>query len=979
MGYVHTWEVYGANDNITAHKYRIRSNWIMSGRSHDFDDDFTLSNKKGKGKKAQGSKSSTSHQSHSTVSGGKGKNPKKGGKSSSRKHGSNSQKENREDRKSELRNRPQIFLTVEKKASISHVLDQLTAKVYDEDKNANKVAARDFMQKYSSNVAANSAASKARNPGDSLAELFSEKPDPNLDKQLVADRNKKASDIRHTHMQHYRRSLPAYDCTVDIIDIINKNQIVVICGETGSGKTTQVCQYILDDAIDKGRGSTCKILCTQPRRISAISVAERVAEERGESVGLSVGYSIRLEARLPSRPAGTISFVTTGVVFQYLKEDPDLSRLSMIIVDEVHERDILTDFLLAILKDLVTRRSDLKVILMSATLNSKKFSKYFNNCPVFTIPGLLYPVTEYYLEDVITRTKFTIQPSRNRVQFSGSKSGSNHKSKYALEFDKFIQPFARKLEHAKTYPLETTRQLRKPETEDLNLDLIQALIELICQEDKDNGAILVFMPGWDTISGLVKQLQNCGKFHYSKYSIIPLHSLVPTVNQREIFNKPPPGKRKIIISTNIAETSITIDDVVHVIDTGKIKMNNFDVKKNMETLDVEWTSLANSKQRKGRAGRVREGYCYHLYTKAREAELEEFKKPEVLRKRLEEVILQIKMLKLGSARTFLNKLMDKPSEDAVTLGIERLISLHALDFEENLTPLGFHLAHLPMDPQTGKMILFGAIFSCVDPIFSIAASLTFKDAFYIPMGQERKVDQVRKELSDGTRSDHMSNLSMLINLKNQFATYLHRMKFLPSTYYKEDECNRNSSNVGIITAVTAAGLYPNVAQVKMKGKKNPYPLVYTEEDGQVHLHPKSVNSKELTFECPFLVYHMKLKSSMIFLHDTTMVSPFPLLFFGGSLQWNREKGYGGTIVIDNGRIRFGCMENQVFKIVDSLRTELDKFLEHKISNPGPTNWADLSKEGLLLKAIIQLITTEYKMLMNTDDDDLNTSTEEDDD
>jgi ATP-dependent RNA helicase DHX36 len=396
-----------------------------------------------------------------------------------------------------------------------------------------------------------------------------------------------------------------------------------------------------------------------------------------------------------------------------------------------------------------------------------------------------------------------------------------------------------------------------------------------------------------------------------------------------------------------------------------------------------------------------------LYTRAREAELEEFKKPEVLRKRLEEVILQIKMLKLGTARTFLNKLMDKPGDDAITLGIERLISLHALDFEENLTPLGFHLAHLPMDPQTGKMILLGAIFSCVDPIFSIAASLTFKDAFYVPMGQERKVDQVRRELSDGTKSDHMvtvraiegyerakqrnterdycyrnfisqSNLSMLMNLKNQFATYLYRMKFLPSTYYKEDECNKNSSNVGIITAVTAAGLYPNIAQVKMKGKKNPYPLVYTEEDGLVHIHPKSVNSKELTFECPFLVYHLKLKSSMIFLHDTTMVSPFPLLFFGGTLQYNREKGYGGTIVIDNGRIRFGCMEKKVFETVDLLRTELDKFLEHKISNPGPTNWAELSKEGLLLKAIIQLITAEYKMLMNVDDDDDFTSTEDDD-
>ena len=611
----------------------------------------------------------------------------------------------------------------------------------------------------------------------------------------------------------------------------------------------------------------------------------------------------------------------------------------------MHERDVLTDFLLAISKDLILRRSDLKIVLMSATLNAKKFSEYFNKCPIFTIPGLTYPVTEYYLEDVITRTNFQFQPSRSRVQFNGMKPGQRV-GKQSSAFEKFILPYIRKLETTKAYPRETIRQLMKPETEDLNLDLIQALIEHICASDiKDNGAILVFMPSWDTISSLLRQLQGCGKFHYSKYILIPLHSLVPSVNQREVFQKPPPGKRKIIISTNIAETSITIDDVVHVIDSGRMKVNNFDLKKNMETLDLEWVSVANGKQRKGRAGRVCEGYCYHMYSRAREAELQDFKKPEILRKRLEEVILQIKMLKLGSAKTFLHKLLDTPDEKAIELGVERLISLQALDLEENLTPLGFHLAHLPMDPQTGKMILLGAIFSCVDPIFSVAASLTFKDAFYIPMGQERKVDQVRKELSEGSKSDHLvtvralegyekaksrsterdycyrhfisqSNVSMLLNLKTQFAAYLCQMKFLPSVDYKHEDCNRHSKNNGIITAITAAGLYPNVAQVKKKGKKNPYPVVYTEEDGQVHIHPKSINSKELTFECPFLVYHQKMKSSMIFLYDTTMVSPFPLIFFGGTLQWAKEKNYGGTIVIDNGRILFGCMEPEVFKIID---------------------------------------------------------------
>ncbi|CAG7832978.1 unnamed protein product [Allacma fusca] len=848
----------------------------------------------------------------------------------------------------------------------------------------NKAFAEEFQKKYSCNLAANATAAAKLDVG--LAELYSDEADPELDAELLTECYHKVDDEKFMELQQYRRTLPAFDFAMELTDVLNSNQVVVICGETGSGKTTQVCQYVLDDAILHGRGSTCRILCTQPRRISAISVAERVAEERGENIGLSVGYSIRLESRLPSRKAGTITFVTTGVVFQYLKEDPDLTRVSMIIVDEVHERDILTDFMLAILKDLISRRSDLKVVLMSATLNAERFSRYFNTCKIFNIPGQLHAVQRFYLEDVLTLTGFTFE--RKKPLFTPT-----NKPKKVIEFENIVYPWLNELEKLDKYPASTLHQLKMPESEDLNLELIQVLIEYICDEDvDDNGAILVFLPGWDEISRLTKELEKNARFGSSDFIIIPLHSSVPSASQRKIFNKPPQGQRKIIISTNIAETSITINDVVHVIDTGRIKMNNFDVKINLETLDDEWTSKASSTQRKGRAGRVREGFCYHLFTHARLNALEDSKKPEILRKRLEEVILQIKMLKLGGALEFLTKLMDAPSIKAVELGIQRLINLKALDNQESLTALGFHLAQLPMDPQTGKMILLGAIFSCIDPILSIAASLTHRDIFHRPMGQESDVDKVREKFSNGTNSDHMatvyailgyekarkiyndgrycyqnflsqSNLRQIMSLKRQFASYLFRMKYLSSADYKDLDCNRNSENVGVVLAVAAAGLYPNIAEVNMIGKKQPRPVLRTFEDGVVSVHKRSVNSRQLDIAFyPYFVYFMKMKARTIYLFDTSMTMPLPLILFGESLNWVKTRGHSPKTVIGThtGKFRFGCRDAESFKILCALKMKLNEFWDHKINSPGPTDWTSNSKEGLLLNTITGLFSEEYE-------------------
>ncbi|ODM89700.1 ATP-dependent RNA helicase DHX36 [Orchesella cincta] len=865
--------------------------------------------------------------------------------------------------------RPTIELSLSKQAKITGLLDQLErhskAKVLEAAYENS-----DFMKRYRQNVEKNVNAAAARIiPNSEVTVALLRVPE--VDSSLKDELDRKQANSKYQNMLRFREKLPAYQHRNEFLKCWLR--IKLFCG-----KTTQCCQLILDEMIQAGNGSLCNIVCTQPRRISAISVAERVAEERDEGIGQkSVGYSIRLESRLPQRTRGSILFCTTGVVFQYLKDDPKLTRFSHVVVDEIHERDVLSDFLITILKDLINIRPDLKVILMSATINADQFSR------------IHISVKEYYLEDVLAQTRFTFETKDNKQQQQPWRGRGRKKymKDEEIEARKMLESHVRKLERDRAYPRQVLHELLKPEAEEINLDLIITLLLHICETDRDNGAVLIFVPGWDQISKLNTQLQSSGKFPGGNYLIIPLHSMMPTVNQKEVFNRPSGGRRKIIIATNIAETSITIDDIVFVIDVGKIKMTNFDISKNLETLDTEWVSLANAKQRKGRAGRVQDGVCYHLYTKAREMTLERFKKPEILRKRLEEVVLQIKTLNLGMAAAFLRRLLDSPSSKSVDLAVERLIQLHALDGEENLTPLGFHLAQLPMDPQTGKMILMAGIFGCVDPILSVAASLSFKDPFYIPLGQEKNVDRARKLLADGTKSDHYitiraiegyekacrerrerdfcyrnflsgNTLQLLINMKNQFAEHLHQMKYMSTSNVGDAENNVNSDNVGIVKAIICAGLYPNIATIHVKRANGTctFPKFRTREDGKVDLHPKSVNSGEDNFESHYLAYYQKMKTASLYLYDTTMITPFPLLFFGGQLSFMKEKKLGVVSVDHN--LDF-LIEKHVFDLVQALRKHLDKLLEEKIVNPGPTCWNELSKEGALMRAIIEVITAEY--------------------
>nr|KAG5698926.1 hypothetical protein BaRGS_024847 [Batillaria attramentaria] len=584
------------------------------------------------------------------------------------------------------------------------------------------------------------------------------------------------------------------------------------------------------------------------------------------------------------RRHGSMLFCTTGIVLKFLEGDPMLKRASHLIIDEIHERDLQSDFLLIILKDLLPRRPDLKVILMSATLNAEMFSKYFDNSPMVNIPGFTYPVQEYLLEDVLEITRYRPDPSKvkkPRPRFRGRDREKEQEDEW--NYNAWLRNLEGKFVKmiADAYSRSTIEALRNFDYTKIDLDLIMALIQYIVTQ-KNDGAILVFVPGWEEISNLHKLLQQNPSFNSDRYKVIPLHSLMPTVNQREVFDRPPPGVRKIVIATNIAETSITIDDVVFVIDCGKIKVKDYDPDRNLTCLEPQWVSRANSKQRRGRAGRVQPGECYHLYTGLKWMDMIDYLPPEMLRTRLEELCLQIKLLKLGRIEPFVAKAMQPPSMEALHKAIITLQELNALDEDENLLPLGVHLARMPLEPHTGKMILFGAMFCCLDPILTVAASLSFKDAFVIPLGKEKEADAARKELSEGSKSDHIvliNALKMLRDMKKQLAEILYDLGFLASRSSKDPQANIHSGDTGLVKAVLCAGFYPQVAKVAKTPKPGapPYKMVT--------LHLKNGQGKD-------------------------------------------------------------------------LRRQLDRLLEEKIVRPGVTNWNETEKEGALMRAIAELISTE---------------------
>ncbi|XP_028917678.1 putative ATP-dependent RNA helicase DHX57 isoform X2 [Ornithorhynchus anatinus] len=802
-----------------------------------------------------------------------------------------------------------------------------------------------------------------------------------------------------------RQSLPAWEERGTILDLLSKRQVLVVSGMTGCGKTTQIPQFILDETLKGPPEKVANIICTQPRRISAISVAERVAKERAERVGLTVGYQIRLESVKSS--ATRLLYCTAGVLLRRLEGDTALQGVTHIIVDEVHERTEESDFLLLVLKDIIAQKPDLRVILMSATLNAELFSEYFNFCPVINIPGRTFPVDQFFLEDALAVTKYVLEdgsPYMRSVKQTSEEKLKARRNRTAFEeveedlrLSLHLQDqnsvkdsvpdqqlnFKQLMARYKGVSKSVIKTMSVMDMEKVNLELIEALLEWIVdgKHSYPPGAVLVFLPGLAEIKQLYEQLQSNALFNNrrTKRCIVhPLHSSLSSEEQQAVFIKPPVGVTKIIISTNIAETSVTIDDVVYVIDSGKMKEKRYDASKGMESLEDTFVSRANALQRKGRAGRVASGVCFHLFSSHHfKHQLLKQQLPEIQRVPLEQLCLRIKILEMfadHSLQSVLSRLIEPPHGESLRASKVRLQDLGALTPNEKLTPLGYHLASLPVDVRIGKLMLFGTIFRCLDPALTIAASLAFKSPFVSPWDKREEANQKKLEfalansdylallqaykgwrlsIKEGARASYnycrqnfLSGrvLQEIASLKRQFTELLSDIGFVKEGLRAREiekrwaqggdgvldatgeEANSNAENTKLISAMLCAALYPNVVQVKtpegkyqktstgavrMQPKADELKFV-TKNDGYVHIHPSSVNYQVRQFASPYLVYHEKIKTSRVFIRDCSMVSVYPLVLFGGG-QVNVQLQRGEFVVsLDDGWIRFAAASHQLF-------------------------------------------------------------------
>ncbi|ACO70515.1 predicted protein [Micromonas commoda] len=784
----------------------------------------------------------------------------------------------------------------------------------------------------------------------------------------------------------------------EVLECIENGRASVVSGATGCGKTTQVPQYVFENAVRAGRGGECSVIITQPRRLSAIAVAERVAQERCERIGDTVGYSIRLESRQSSNTR--LLFCTTGILLRRLQSDPDLRGVSHVIVDEVHERDLLSDFLLVILRRLAARREDFRLVAMSATVNAELFKGYFERvvpgeCGCVEIPGRTFPVAEYRLEDAIEATGYVCEPdSEFALGADGKPQGGGGGGR---TFNPLSGGGARR----------SKAMAATVDEEKINMELIEMLVQLIADEYED-GAILIFLPGMAEIRGLHERLASSLDDVEKRFILIPLHSTLSSEEQRLTFSKPLPGVRKVVMATNIAETSITIDDVVFVIDSGRVRETQYDPTSRMSSLVTAWCSRASSRQRRGRAGRVREGYCFHLYSSARESKLADFTTPEILRTPLDALCLQIKILRLGDVREFLAQAIEPPPEGAIASALRSLAELDAIDASDELTPLGHHLAELPVDARLGKMMLYGAMFSCLDPVLTIAAGVGFRSPFVSPMDKRDEADEAKRKIAGaGATSDHLTlvrayagwirakargrgferdflaktflsaqTLRQISEMRQQYVELLDQIGFLRSGTGllggKKDEddgpeqtprggnargvkrgggfkasaeralaaASVNAGNEPLVRAVICAGLFPNVAVVESG-------------DGDAYLHPTSVVFGLSKFEHRFLLFHEKVKTAKVYIRDATMIGPYPLLLFGGKVAVD----HGRSQATCDGWIRFRAAP-RVAVLFKALRKELDGLLMQKIATP-ELNMA--KKSGDLVRTIVELLDTESEV------------------
>lgn len=794
----------------------------------------------------------------------------------------------------------------------------------------------------------------------------------------------------------FRSKLPITIYKDEILECIDRNNVVVIVGQTGCGKTTQLPQMLLDREISLHRGGTCNILITQPRRIAAISVAERVAFERGEKVGQSCGYTVRFDSKPPSR-RGSIHYVTTGVFLRLLHEGTSLSHISHIVVDEVHERDMNTDFLLVILKRL---NPLVKIVLMSATLDSGLFAEYFGqgeqSAPIVEIPGRTFPVEKHYLEEIAELLKqqyptyrlgFSQEYLERELSLKPVKEDVIELEDNDAEIEDDLRSVGSEVIHEMLEKEHEDNDIRatggqaaawihrtaaeEKEDSEIPFELLGFLISHVVLSSEE-GAILVFLPGWDEIEKLHRFLLDqhpLGVDYKNGFQMHLLHSTIPPSKQQQVFSPCPAGERKLILATNIAETSVTIDDVVYVIDSGKIKEKRYDLRTRITHLTTCWISESNSRQRAGRAGRVRCGQYWGVVSRSRRERLQPYATPEIVRSDLQEICLHIKALDFpGSVAELLAETIQPPDPTVVQAALNNLRALRALDAQEKLTPLGKLLASLPVEPTLGRMVLLGIMFRCLDPVLTMAAGMAARNPFVAPAWKKEEADQSKFKWSQGTRSDHLAlvnayeswyeiyytgrsqellrfcddesiartSFSNVERTKAQLLQVLQRAGLVPredgrkkGLFLGPPELNQFSQHLGLLRALIVAGVYPNIA-VKRDKK-----TLATLHERHTLIHPSSVNSRKRVVEdqggtlfCYSEVYRTVQGAPC--LRETTKVQPLQAIIFGGDVTLELVRSM--EIHMD-GWLRFQGTPRAV-RLCANLKAQLDKSLEQAFDRLG---------------------------------------------
>ncbi|VDK74500.1 unnamed protein product [Litomosoides sigmodontis] len=624
-----------------------------------------------------------------------------------------------------------------------------------------------------------------------------------------------------------RATLPVWEYKDKFLEVLDKNQCLTLVGETGSGKTTQIPQWCLEYC--KARtppGHRRLVACTQPRRVAAMSVATRVAEEMDVQLGAEVGYSIRFEDCVSERTI--LKYCTDGMLLREAMNSPLLDGYGVIILDEAHERTLATDILMGLIKEIVRQRKDIKIVVMSATLDSGKFQNYFENCPLMSVPGRTYPVEIFY----------TPEPEKDYLEAA----------------------------------IRTVVQIH------------------VCEEVE--GDILLFLTGQEEIEEACKRIKreidNLGP-EIGELKCIPLYSTLPPNLQQRIFEPPPPKRpngaigRKCVVSTNIAETSLTIDGVVFVIDPGFSKQKVYNPRIRVESLLVCPISKASAMQRAGRAGRTKPGKCFRLYTeKAYKNEMTDQTYPEILRSNLGTVVLQLK--KLGVEDLVHFDFMDPPAPETLMRALEMLNYLAAIDDNGELTQLGSLMAEFPLDPQLAKMVIASTELNCSNEILSVTAMLSVPQCFVRPTEAKKAADEAKARFAhiDG---DHLTLLNVyhafkqnredvqwcydnFINyraLKNADNVRTQLARIMDKFSLKRISTDFKSKDYYInIRKALVAGFFMQVAHLERSGH-----YITVKDNQLVQLHPSTV----LDHKPEWALYNEFVLTTKNFIRTVTDVKP----------------------------------------------------------------------------------------------------------